>query len=184
VAPPPTQQPASSRLEPANQRRPYLSSGCYTTHVLAPHLSCSASTEGICNLSARTRRLHSRNMSYRTLSRPIGLAFTSARTPALVRPFSTVLDTPVDPSTQRATPPTLRASVFEDALHAVAPRTNWTKEEIAQVYNTPLIELTHASVCPPCPPCPPAQSAVLMTVQRPWCTGASMTPPQSRCAPS
>jgi hypothetical protein len=61
----------------------------------------------------------------------------------LARPFSTVLDTPVDPS---STPPTRKASVFENALNAVAPRTNWTKGEIAQVYNTPLIDLTHASV--------------------------------------
>jgi biotin synthase len=83
-------------------------------------------------------------MSFKALSRPIGLALNSTRTHALARPFSTVLDTPVDPS---STPPTRKASVFENALNAVAPRTNWTKEEIAQVYNTPLIDLTHASVC-------------------------------------
>jgi|TARA_R110002003_G_scaffold595_16_gene20830 biotin synthase len=68
----------------------------------------------------------------------------AARLP--VRPFSTVIDAPVDPKTQQITPPSGRRSVFEDAAQAVAPRTNWTKEEISEVYSTSLIELTYASV--------------------------------------
>lgn len=51
------------------------------------------------------------------------------------RPFSTVVDTPVASS----------SSVFQDALQAAGPRTSWTKEQIAEVYNTPLIQLTYAS---------------------------------------
>jgi biotin synthase len=86
-------------------------------------------------------------MAQRQLVRPIGLALNSARTHQFVRPFSTVLDAPVDPKTQQITPPTGRkGSVFEDALHAAGPRNNWTREEIAEVYNTPLIKLTYAAV--------------------------------------
>jgi biotin synthase len=67
------------------------------------------------------------------------------------REFSTVLDGAVDPQTQRVTPPITRrpssASVYENALHATGSRTNWTKDEIAEVYNTSLIDLTYAAVC-------------------------------------
>lgn len=147
-----------SRLlqEPANQMRAYLSSGGgYLDRGISPPVpQCvhfnREQLQSFCPYFSPAffvKRSRGFKMSYRTLSRPIGFALNSARTPAFVRPFSTVLDTPVDPSSQRATPPTRKASVFEDALHAAAPRTNWTKEEIAQVYNTPLIELTHASVC-------------------------------------
>ncbi|KAH7398207.1 hypothetical protein BKA66DRAFT_556479 [Pyrenochaeta sp. MPI-SDFR-AT-0127] len=80
-------------------------------------------------------------MALRASIRPIGFRCISTRT----RPFSTVIDAPVDPKTQQITPPTGRRSVFEDAVHAVGPRTNWTKEEISEVYNTSLIELTYAS---------------------------------------
>lgn len=87
-------------------------------------------------------------MAQRTLVRPIGLALNSARIQQFVRPFSTVLDTPIDPKTQQATPPTARkSSVFEDAVSATGTRTNWTKEEIAEIYNTSLIKLTYAAVC-------------------------------------
>lgn len=86
-------------------------------------------------------------MAQRTLVRPIGLFLSAARTHQYVRPFSTVLDTPIDPQTQQAVQPAARkSSVFEDAVKATGTRTNWTKEEIAEIYNTPLIKLTHAAV--------------------------------------
>lgn len=86
-------------------------------------------------------------MAQRTLVRPVGLALSSARTQRFVRPFSTVLDTPIDPNIQQAAPPTARkSSVFEDAVNATGTRTNWTREEIAEIYNTPLIRLTYAAV--------------------------------------
>lgn len=79
--------------------------------------------------------------------RPIGFALSSARTQHFARPFSTVLDTPIDPQTQQATPPSVRkSSVFEDAVNATGTRTNWTREEISEIYNTPLIKLTYAAV--------------------------------------
>ncbi|KAK5807251.1 hypothetical protein VI817_001509 [Penicillium citrinum] len=37
-------------------------------------------------------------------------------------------------------------NALAEAVTAAAPRTSWTKEEVAQVYNTPLNLLTHASV--------------------------------------
>lgn len=87
-------------------------------------------------------------MAQRLLARPIGSALNSARPYQLVRSFSTVLDTPIDPQTQKVTPPGPRKpSVFEDAVNATGTRTNWTKEEIAEIYNTPLIRLTYAAVC-------------------------------------
>ncbi|KAK1916010.1 hypothetical protein P3342_003825 [Pyrenophora teres f. teres] len=80
-------------------------------------------------------------MSHRVLVRTgRGLSFTP-RSRQISRPFSTVLDTPVDPGTQQLR----KTSVFEKALNANAPRTTWTKEEITEVYNTSLIDLTHAA---------------------------------------
>lgn len=81
-------------------------------------------------------------MAQRALARPVGFRYISTRT----RPFSTVIDVNVDPRTQQITPPAGRRSVFEEAVRAAGPRTNWTKEEISEVYNTSLIELTYASV--------------------------------------
>lgn len=84
-------------------------------------------------------------MAQRCLAR--SLAFTVPRkgTQRLSRGFSTVLDTPLYPSTQPPLP--TASSVFQDAVQASAPRTNWSREEISEVYNTPLMELTYASVC-------------------------------------
>lgn len=41
---------------------------------------------------------------------------------------------------------TPQSSVFEDALAATSPRNNWTKDEIKQIYETPLMKLAFASV--------------------------------------
>ncbi|KAH7068737.1 hypothetical protein BKA63DRAFT_569614 [Paraphoma chrysanthemicola] len=82
-------------------------------------------------------------MATRLLLRPLGPRLMAKR--HSTRPFSTVLDAPVDPETQQIAPPSRARSVFEDAALAVAPRTNWTKEQITEVYNTSLIELTYAA---------------------------------------
>lgn len=37
-------------------------------------------------------------------------------------------------------------SALAEATAATAPRTNWTREEVSQIYNTPLNQLTYASV--------------------------------------
>jgi hypothetical protein len=36
--------------------------------------------------------------------------------------------------------------VFQEALQSTTARTNWTKEEISEIYNTPLMELSYAAV--------------------------------------
>lgn len=79
-------------------------------------------------------------MAQRVLLRPLISSSSSflIQTRDTARCLSTVVDIPVvRPST----------SVFKDAVEATAPRTNWTRDEIAEVYNTPLMELTYASVC-------------------------------------
>ncbi|KAF2031571.1 biotin synthase [Setomelanomma holmii] len=82
-------------------------------------------------------------MACRLLARPIGPRFTTYR--PYIRSFSTVVDAPIDPTTQRINTASAGRSVFDDAALALAPRTNWTKDEISEVYNTSLIELTYAS---------------------------------------
>jgi len=82
-------------------------------------------------------------MAHRVLVRTGGGLSFSPRSRQISRLFSTVLDTPVDPGTQQLR----KASVFENALNANVPRTTWTKEEISEVYNTSLIDLTYAAVC-------------------------------------
>ncbi|KAF2738974.1 biotin synthase [Polyplosphaeria fusca] len=78
----------------------------------------------------------------RVLLRPVGCPPSRAFTPRLSRCFSTVVDAPPNPAPPPKAP---SGSVFQDAFGAVAPRTNWTRDEISQVYNTPLIELTFAA---------------------------------------
>jgi biotin synthase len=51
------------------------------------------------------------------------------------RAYSTVL-----PGTPRV------AGALQNAMNQTAPRTNWTKEEITEIYETPLMELTFAAV--------------------------------------
>ncbi|KAF2121369.1 hypothetical protein BDV96DRAFT_668026 [Lophiotrema nucula] len=62
------------------------------------------------------------------------------------RAFSTVLDSTVDPVSGEAAPSkATTSSVFQDAVEAPAARNNWTKDEISQIYHTPLLELTFAA---------------------------------------
>ena len=85
-------------------------------------------------------------MAQRVLFRASGLRVGPGRVHHLSRSFSTVLDTPVDPGTQQIRQSAVRTDVFENALNAKAPRTTWTKDEIAEIYNTSLIDLTYAAV--------------------------------------
>lgn len=54
-------------------------------------------------------------------------------------PYGTVSDT----SAPEPTPPT---GVFQQAQMAKGPRHNWSKEEIKEIYQTPLMKLTYAAV--------------------------------------
>ena len=62
------------------------------------------------------------------------------------RPLSTVQD--IYPSGGGATPPPSpnTAAVVEEALNSRAPRMDWTRDEIREIYNTPLMELAFKSV--------------------------------------
>ncbi|KAL1591418.1 biotin synthase [Paraconiothyrium brasiliense] len=77
------------------------------------------------------------------LTPPAGLG----RTCHIARPFSTVIDAPISATAQQVPPaaPSTAGSVFRDAVDATGPRTNWTKEQIAEIYNTSLIDLTYGA---------------------------------------
>lgn len=73
----------------------------------------------------------------------MALPLTSVARSVLRRCYGTVqasTATASAPWTSRIPP------VLQDATAARAPRTNWTREEIQQIYDTPLSELTHAAV--------------------------------------
>jgi len=40
-------------------------------------------------------------------------------------------------------------SVFDEAVNASAPRNTWTKDEISEIYKTPLMDLAYAAVSSP-----------------------------------
>lgn len=73
-------------------------------------------------------------------------AVRSLLTNSSLRSFSTIVD---DRLAQAASisPLAQSTSVFHNALNATAPRHNWTRDEIREIYNTPLMELAHQSVC-------------------------------------
>ena len=57
---------------------------------------------------------------------------------SLVRKYGTVAAHAPQVTTPR--------SAFDGALEATAPRNNWTKEEIKELYDTPLMKLAFAAV--------------------------------------
>ena len=74
-----------------------------------------------------------------------------ARSATAARSYSTVHDLP-HASSSFAQPPTAPAptegiSVFQRAINATAPRNDWTKEQISEIHQTPLMELAFAAVC-------------------------------------
>ncbi len=72
---------------------------------------------------------------------------------AQARTYSVVHDVPqsVGPFAQSPVPapPQGQSSLLEQAANATAPRNNWTKEEISEIHQTPLMELAFAAVCNP-----------------------------------
>jgi hypothetical protein len=65
--------------------------------------------------------------------------FQHAGSRSVSRQYGTISEIPTQ---LNATPP----SVFQNALDASAPRTNWTREEIKEIYETPLMQLAFAAV--------------------------------------
>ncbi|KAF2405305.1 putative biotin synthase mitochondrial precursor [Trichodelitschia bisporula] len=76
----------------------------------------------------------------------------SVRLPALrtpLRTFSTVHDAPLGSTPIPVPSPAATASkgrsALQAAIDAAGPRTNWSKDEIAELYHTPLVELQYAA---------------------------------------
>ncbi|KAF1810421.1 putative biotin synthase [Eremomyces bilateralis CBS 781.70] len=92
-------------------------------------------------------------MSVPSLLRQSALTSRTGVSQALRRPqwqsFSTIQDAPraAIPTTTPPPPPTPSntGTALQDAMNASRPRNNWTKEEISEIYNTPLMELTYAA---------------------------------------
>lgn len=107
-----------------------------------------------------------------------GMRAFSKPQPIVVRKYGTV---------QNVSPPltTPQSSVFENAIAADTPRNTWTKEEIKEIYDTPLMKLAFAAVSQ----LSPIRIVGLVCLEsdlgaRELSTGNSTTPPQSKCAPS
>lgn len=75
----------------------------------------------------------------RTLAKSYRALMRESRTQSLVRKYGTVSAAPA----QAATPP---KGAFENAIEAEAPRNTWTREEIKEIYETPLMKLAFAAV--------------------------------------
>lgn len=98
-------------------------------------------------------------MSLPLLSRRAAAArsFQPVSVPVQARAFSTPVNdafSPVAPTGQAPPPPPSfvgsdqTSAVLRDAVNATAPRYDWTREEIRELYNTPLMELAFQSVSP------------------------------------
>jgi len=72
--------------------------------------------------------------------------FRESKPQSLIRKYGTVSSAPA----QAATPP---SGAFDRAVEATAPRNNWTKEEIKEIYDTPLMKLAFAAVSYICLSC-------------------------------
>lgn len=75
---------------------------------------------------------------------------SNGRVQWLSRPYSIVHDVPrTTGSIPHTAPPSPEpASIFDQAVAATGPRNTWTKDEISQIYKTPLMELAYAAVRP------------------------------------
>jgi hypothetical protein len=99
------------------------------------------------------------------------------------RSFSTpVHDTTFSPAATPPPPPTAESQVLRNAVNATTPRYDWTRDEIREIYQTPLMDLAFQSVLQP------NHSTVTITPAdiepSPPSTAASTAPRPSRCAPS
>jgi biotin synthase len=89
-------------------------------------------------------------MSLTIVPRRVALRSATRSTP-WARQFSTVVDdtfSPVAPASAPPPPPpqARKGRVLEEAVNATAPRFDWTKDEIREIYNTPLMELAFQAV--------------------------------------
>lgn len=83
-------------------------------------------------------------------------------------------------------PPQQTSSVLEQAANAATPRNNWTKDEVTQIHQTPLMELAFAAVGAYQDALNPEAHFILVTdvIQtRALCTAASTSLPLFSCVP-
>ena len=87
-------------------------------------------------------------MEFATLGRSV--ARKAARQAPTLRYYSIVHDVPRTTATSlsQTPPPPQPQSVFDRALNATGPRNDWTKEEISEIHQRPLMELAFAAVSP------------------------------------
>lgn len=88
-------------------------------------------------------------MDLATMSRSIALR--ASRQVRSVRYYSIVHDVPPMAASLGQNPPppqpqSQSVSVFDRAVNAAGPRNDWTKEEISQIHQRPLMELAFAAV--------------------------------------
>lgn len=66
-----------------------------------------------------------------------------------IRSFSTPVNESVSPTSPTiAPPPPEFSNTLRNAVSADRPRYDWTRDEIREIYNTPLMELAFQSVRP------------------------------------
>ena len=72
----------------------------------------------------------------------------AARQVSSIRQYSIVHDVPRTANLgQTPSPPVPRTgSAFDEAMKASGPRNTWTKQEISEIYQKPLMELAYAAV--------------------------------------
>lgn len=87
-------------------------------------------------------------MSFFLSSRQVALRSVARSTPCARRLSTAIHDTfsPVSLSSPLLPPEARKGRVLKEAVNAKAPRYDWTKDEIREVYNTSLMELVFQAV--------------------------------------
>jgi hypothetical protein len=144
-APAPPTQLNSSHARTRHRLKPLLALNRYSSAHLFHLLSTWPSTQYL--TPSRSNNLI---MSLTIVPRRVALRSATRSTP-WARQFSTVVDdtfSPVAPASAPPPPPpqARKGRVLEEAVNATAPRFDWTKDEIREIYNTPLMELAFQAV--------------------------------------
>jgi len=65
-----------------------------------------------------------------------------------IKNYGTVSEAPANQPSIRGSPSVgdPAKSIFQSAIEAQSPRTNWTRDEIGEIYETPLMKLAFAAV--------------------------------------
>lgn len=113
------------------------------THLHTPKSYLQLSLWSSLHISCKLRY----SMDLATMSRSIALR--ASKQVRSARYYSIVHDVPRNAASlsQNSPPPQPQSqSIFDQAVNATGPRHNWTKEEISQIHQRPLMELAFAAV--------------------------------------